>query len=74
VQRFETRGVAPSRTTFAPLVGPHVALGVDISGGWFGSLEVASDTFLLRTEAPRAEPSLGLQTAVRSSLSFGTHL
>lgn len=74
VQRFESVGRAPSRTTFAPLAGPHLALGVDLGAGYFGALELAVQTYLLRTKAPREPEALEAPTALGGALSFGKRL
>lgn len=74
VQRFETVGEAPSRVTFAPVIGPRLALGVDFGAGFFGAVDVVTDTYVLGTQAPREPASTGLHVALRGSLALGKRL
>jgi hypothetical protein len=74
VQSFDTRGQAAQRVTAAPLIGPHLSLSLDLGAGFFSALDVAGDTYLLSTEAPREAATLGPHFALRTSLAIGKRL
>jgi hypothetical protein len=60
--------------TFAPLIAPRAAFTLDLGAGFFGALDASAETYLLRTQAPREEPRLAPQFALRTSLAFGKRL
>ena len=74
VQSFDTRGRAAQRVTAAPLVGPAVSLSLDLGAGFFSELDLAGDTYLLSTQAPREAARLGPHFALRASLALGKRL
>jgi hypothetical protein len=74
LQRFDTVGRAASRLTFAPMVGPRLLIGFDFGGGFFGALDVGGETYFLRTQAPREDPTTEPHFALRTSLALGKRL
>jgi hypothetical protein len=74
VQSFDTRGKAAQRVTAAPLVGPNLSLAFDLGAGFFSALDLAGDTYLLSTQAPREAATLGPHFALRASLAIGKRL
>jgi hypothetical protein len=74
MQSFETRGRAAQRVTAAPLAGPHLSLSLDLGAGFFSALDLAGDTYLLSTQAPREAATLGPHFALRASLALGKRL
>ncbi len=71
-QRFETRGLAPDRTTLAPFISVLAALGYDLGGGFHVDLDLAAETHFLRVqERASAAPSAVVGFALRPSLIFG---
>lgn len=73
-QRFDTPGRAADRLTFAPMLAPRTAFGIDFGSGFFGGLDISGETYLLRTQAPREAPNLAPHFALRASLAFGKRL
>jgi hypothetical protein len=74
LQRFDTPGRAAQRITAAPLLGPHLSLSLDLGAGLFTMLDLAGETYLLNTQAPRQAATLGPHFALRSSLAIGKRL
>lgn len=73
-QRFDTVGRAANRLTFAPMIAPRFSVGFDFGADFFGALDVGGETYLLKTQAPREEPTTGPHFALRSSLAIGKRL
>jgi hypothetical protein len=62
-QTFATRGVAPDRLTAAGRVGVGAAASRDIARGWYASVELGGETYLLeQQEGSGSRADLGLAT------------
>jgi hypothetical protein len=73
-QRFETRGVAPSRLSAAPFIAPGIGVQLDLSRGFYAALHVWAETHFLSTIDGAAQRArLGVAFAARSGLAVGKY-
>jgi hypothetical protein len=73
-QRFETRGAAPPRTATAPFVALGLAAELDLSRGFYSSLNVSGQTHFMRMlDRMHPDGRLTVAFAVRTTLAFGKH-
>jgi hypothetical protein len=71
-QRFETRGVAPSRLSLAPYFALVAMLGVDLGRGFQLAGDARLESYVLRVDTPAdRQGSWASDFALRGSLSIG---
>jgi hypothetical protein len=74
-QRFETTGLAPSRTSTSPYMGVVADLTLDLSGPMFVRLDLRATTQLVHREVPQLEDTeLDVMLALRGALLMGFYL
>jgi hypothetical protein len=69
-QRFETRGQAPSRPSFAPFVAPGLSLQLDLTEGYYAALQARAETHFLSLTPGKNAP---VSFAMRTGLSLGKY-
>jgi hypothetical protein len=70
-QRFQTRGLAPTRLSLAPFLGVGVGVQRQLPYGLYVSLHVAGETHFLRVAQIAGAGRLVVGFAVRPLLGFG---
>lgn len=70
-QSFESRGLAPPRTSAAGVLGVHVGATFDLTAGFYLSAELGAQTYLYRQREVPDRQSLRPSLALRQSLGLG---
>lgn len=70
-QRFETRGLAPSRLSVAPYFGLVGALGIELGNGFQLAGDARLESYVLRVDAANHRSGWASDFAVRGSMIVG---